>query len=486
MACAATYGIKREFLIRPFNHNVITKRAGLSLKDSYFSALLHCLPLPHHNCIFVVPQKPQPFILACMIRDAIPSYNNFYEATAQRDVYPSLQGEMHADVCIIGGGITGCSTALHLSQMGYRVVLLESNRIGHGASGRSGGQLLPGYSCGQPALQRQLGKDDAHRLWDISVEAVQLAIALIRQHHIDCDLQFGHLDVALKPRHRDELLEHQQQLSREYHYQTLKMIEGDELLSLVNSHRYIAGLHDSACAHIHPLNYTLGLAGAASRAGALLYEQSSVVGIDQSVNVIGIRTEHGKVNANQIVLCANVDNVEVGRQSPRIMPVATCMIATEPLSCEVVKPDIAVSDCNFILDYFRMSNSRLLFGGGVSYSGHATSFSMRHIQQRMLRVFPQLHDVKIEYAWYGLLDISMNRAPDFGRIGNNVYYLQGFSGHGLALATMAGKLVAGSIAMQNERFDLFSRIKHRPFPGGPLRTPLLMLAMLWYRFRDLM
>ena len=435
--------------------------------------------------MFVVPQKPPPLILAFMIRDAIPSCNNFYEATAQRDPYPSLQGEMHTDICIAGGGIAGCSTALHLAQKGYRVVLLESERIGYGASGRSGGQLLPGYSCGQQVLQQQLGKDGARMLWDISVEAVQLAIALIRRHQIDCDLRYGHLDAAIKPRHRDELLKHQEQLSRDYNYLTTRMIEGDELHALVNSPRYIAGLHDSACAQVHPLNYTTGLARAASRAGAMLYEQSKVIGIDQSPNVIRIRTEQGVINAKQLVLCANIGNVELNRQSPRIMPVATYMIATEPFSREVMNPGIAVSDCNFILDYFRMSNSRLLFGGGVSYSGHATSFSMKRIQQRMLNVFPQLQDVKVEYAWHGLLDISMNRAPDFGRIDNNVYCLQGFSGHGLALATMAGKLVAESISMQSERFDLFSQIKHRPFPGGPLRTPLLMLAMLWYRLRDL-
>lgn len=429
--------------------------------------------------------KVSPPYNCLMIRDAIPSYKSFYEATARRDTYPSLQGDAHADVCIVGGGIAGCSSALHLSLLGYRVVVLESNRVGHGASGRSGGQLLPGYSCGQQVLQKQLGKDGARMLWDISVEAVQLAIELIKQHRIDCDLKFGHLDAALKPRHRNELLLHQEQLSRDYNYQTLQMIEGNELHSLVNSSRYIAGLYDSACAHIHPLNYTLGLARAAAQAGAAICENSLVTSIDQSGDAIRIRTEHGVVNAKHVLLCANVDNAGLTRQSSRIMPVATCMIATAPVAHQVMNPDIAVSDCNFVLDYFRMSQSRLLFGGGVSYSGHATSFSMKYVQRRLLQVFPQLTDAKIEFSWHGLLDISMNRAPDFGRIGNNIYYLQGFSGHGLALATMAGKLVADSIAAQNERFDLFTRIRHRPFPGGVLRTPLLMLAMLWYRMRDL-
>ncbi len=412
---------------------------------------------------------------------------NFYETTAQRHAYATLQDELNVDVCVIGGGIAGCSTALHLASLGCRVALLESERIGDGASGRSGGQLLPGYSCGQQTLQHQLGKDGATMLWTISVEAVQLAIELIKKHQIECDLKFGHLDAAIKPRHRDALFKHQEQLLHDYNYQSLKMVAGDELRSLINSERYIAGLYDSASAHLHPLNYALGLAHAATQAGALIYERSAAVNIEHNNHVVCIKTTHGAVSAKHAVLCANVGNAVLNKPSSRIMPVTTYMMATEILhghSGMMPNEQIAVSDCNFIIDYFRMSHSRLLFGGGVSYSGRADAFSMNYLRQRMLKVFPQLHDAKIEYAWHGLLDLSMNRAPDFGRIDNNIYYLQGFSGHGLALATMAGKLVADSIAMQNERFDVFSRIKHRPFPGGPLRTPLLMLAMLWYRLRD--
>ncbi len=422
-----------------------------------------------------------------MIRDTVPFVNSVYEATTHRSYYPPLHDHIDADVCVIGGGIAGCSTALHLAQRNYRVVLLEAKYIGHGASGRSGGQLLPGYSCGQQVLQQQLGNELAHRLWDISVEAVQLATNLISTHQIECGLKFGHLHAAIKPRHHTELLREQAQLHDEYDYKTLHMIEGSKLHSMINSSRYRAGLYDSAAAHLHPLNYTLGLVRVASKAGAMIHERSEVISIDHLHNRMLIKTQNGTVSAKQIVLCANVDNVKLLPQS-RIMPVATYMIATEILgerADQALSENLAVSDCNFIVDYFRMMDSRLLFGGGVSYSGHARASSNNYLRQRMLKVFPQLHDVNIEYAWHGMLDISMNRAPDFGRIENNIYYLQGFSGHGLALATMAGKLLAESMAMQSERFDVFSQIKHRSFPGGVLRTPLLMLAMVWYRLRDL-
>jgi len=423
-----------------------------------------------------------------MIRDTVPLVQNFYESTAIRKSYPALQGKITADVCVIGGGIAGCSTALHLARHGYRVILLEDERIGTGASGRSGGQLLPGYSCGQSALKKQLGNELAHQLWDMSVEAVQLAVTLIKHHNIQCDLKFGHIDAAIKPRHYVELLRHQQQLQGEYNYRSMRMLEADELRSFVHSPRYLAGLYDSAAASIHPLNYTLGLAQAANEHGAVIHEHSRVNSITHDGDRVIVKTNNGNVTAGYAVLCANVANSEFTKASPRILPVATYAIATGPLELidmNVMNQNVAVSDCNFVLDYFRVNHSRLIFGGGISYSGQPVSVNTRHVHQRMLKVFPQLKNTRIDYAWHGLLDMTMNRAPDFGRIDHNVYYLQGFSGHGLALTTLAGKLVAESIAVQNENFDLFARIKHQPFPGGPLRTPLFVLAMLWYRLRDL-
>jgi len=422
-----------------------------------------------------------------MIRDTVPSVQNFYESSVVRDTYHPFEGNIAADVCVIGGGIAGCSAALHLAKRGYRVVLLEEFVVGHGASGRSGGQLLPGYSSGQEILTRQLGREAARRLWDVSVEAVQLALTLIKEHGIDCDLKFGHIDAAIKRRHRDELLRHQQQLQQEYGYSGLRMLDKDEMHSIVHSERYLAGLYDQEAASIHPLAYTLGIARAASHSGAIIHEHSKVKRSIRRGDSISVETDRGVVTAKYAVLCANVGNSNLLTAPPRILPVATYMIATEQLANvrgTLMNPENAISDCNFILDYFRVMSSRLVFGGGISYSGHPSSVNAYYTRERMLRVFPQLRSIKIDYAWHGLLDMSMNRAPDFGRVDNDIYYLQGFSGHGMALTTMAGKLVAESIAAQSETFDLFGQIKHQPFPGGGLRTPLFVLAMLWYRLRD--
>lgn len=422
---------------------------------------------------------------------AKPQPATYYQATANSQrTRPTLQGEVTADVCVIGGGVAGCSTALHLAQRGYRVILLEAEHVGHGASGRSGGQLLPGYSSGQGPLLTQLGSEYARQLWGISVEAVQLTQDLIAHHGIDCDLQRGHLDVAVKPRQRKTLLRDQQQLAEQYGYRNVRFIDNDELRSIIDSPRYCAALYDADAAHLHPLNYTLGLARAAEDAGAGLFDYSPAQSVEAGATVT-VRSTHGSVKARFAVLCTNAYN---GRLSSllesRIMPVSTFMIATESLderrANRLIGNRAAVSDTNFILDYFRLSaDHRLLFGGRISYSNYELRDTSTGLRKRMLRVFPQLAEVKIAYTWGGLLDISLNRAPDFGRLQNNIYYLQGFSGHGMALAGMAGKLVADSIAMQSERFDLFTRIKHRNFPGGKwLRMPALVLAMLWYRLKD--
>jgi gamma-glutamylputrescine oxidase len=418
--------------------------------------------------------------------------HNYFQATAlPAPAHPVLQGEINADVCVIGGGVSGCSAALHLAQRGYRVVLLEAQHIGFGASGRSGGQLLPGYSSGQSPLKAQLGTGLARQLWDLSVEAVQLTQQLITDHHIDCDLQQGHLDVAVTPRRATELRQYQQELAEQYQY-PLQWLTRTELRDWLATDRYAAGLYDSQAPHVHPLNYTLGLAAAASRAGVIIHEHSQALELSGE-QTVHIRTAQGSVSAKHVVLCCNAYVGTLSRAlEQRIMPVGTYIVATEPLGHEritsLMPHNVSVADTNFILDYFRRSaDHRLLFGGRVSYSGRDFGDTATATRKRMVQVFPQLHDIRIEYSWGGMLDITLNRAPDFGRVQPNIYYLQGFSGHGMALAGFAGKLVAEAIAGQAERFDLYTRLHHRPFPGGPLlRTPALVLAMLWYRLRDLL
>jgi gamma-glutamylputrescine oxidase len=419
--------------------------------------------------------------------------SSYYAASANpAPTHPTLAGDVDADVCIIGGGIAGCSAALHLAERGYRVVLLEAHRIGWGASGRSGGQAITGFASGQHKLVQQVGFDDARKMWDISIEGLQLLRDRVERHSIDCDLHWGQMHVAIKQRQREELIRELREAQDRYGYRQLQFIEREGVQTLLATKRYCAGVYDSGSGHLHPLNYTLGLAAAAQAAGVQIYENSSATKL-QLAEPATVETATGRVKARFVVLCCNAYGDPLApalRQ--RIMPVGTYIIATQPLGesrmTQLMRENIAVTDVNFVLDYFRRSaDHRLLFGGRVSYSGLDPFNTSNATRKRMLHVFPQLADVRIDYAWGGYVDITMSRAPDFGRLAHNVYYLQGFSGHGIALTGIAGKLAAEAIAGQAERFDLFTRLQHRKFPGGAmLRTPALVLAMLWYRMRDLL
>jgi gamma-glutamylputrescine oxidase len=418
---------------------------------------------------------------------------SYYAASANpAPARPPLDGEVTADVCVVGGGIAGCSTALHLAERGYRVVLLEGRRVAWGASGRSGGQAIFGFAAGQDKLAAQVGRDDARRMFDVSVEALDLLRERVERHTIDCDLHWGQMHVAIKPRHETELKAWRDALAADYGYDSLRWLERGELRSLLATERYTGGLYDTRSGHLHPLNYTLGLASAAESAGVSIHEGSQVVAIGHG-DPATVRTAAGSVRAKHVALCCNAYIDELSpKLRARIMPVGTYIVATEPLGRDriegLIRENVAVTDVNWVLDYFRRSaDHRLLFGGRVSYSGLDPLNTRGATRARMLKVFPQLADVEIEYAWGGYVDITMSRAPDFGRLAPNVYYLQGFSGHGIALTGMAGRLVAEAIAGQAERFDLFTRLQHRDFPGGRLfRTPALVLAMLWFRLKDLL
>jgi gamma-glutamylputrescine oxidase len=403
-----------------------------------------------------------------------------------------LRGEIRADVAVLGGGIAGCSAALHLAKRGFRVALLEARGVGYGASGRSGGQTIFGLAAGQQALTAKVGRDDARRLFDLSIEALDLTQSLIRDYAIDCDYHANHVHVATKPRQLRELDEWARELHQDYGYASAQILNRGELQAHVRSERYLGGLIDSRSGHLHPLKYTQGVARAAESAGAKIFENSQVLRYEDGSEVT-VHTAQGSVRCAHLVLCGNV---YLGAVAPslarRILGVGTYIIATEPLGEEraraLLPSNAAIADINWILDYFRRSaDHRLLFGGRVSYSAVQPPRLAESMRKRMLRTFPALDDVKVAYAWGGYLDITMSRAPNFGRLAPNVYYVQGFSGHGMSLTGLAGKLLAEAVAGTAERFDVFARIPHRDFPGGPLfRRPSLVMAMWYYRLRDLM
>ena len=420
---------------------------------------------------------------------------SYYAASAHpAPERPALEGSLECDVCVVGAGIAGCSTALHLAEKGLKVVLLEEHRVGWGASGRSGAQAIQGVSCGQTKLERLIGAADAHAVWEVSIEGLALMRTLIARFGIECDWADGHLSAAIKARHERELKAELTELRDTYGYPSVRYLPREELRGILASERYLGGLYDANSAHLHPLNYTLGLARAAQSLGARIFEGSRASSFAaESGSRVRVHTPGGQVRASFLVLCGNV---YLGATAPalaaKIMAVATYIVATEPLGAtrarELIGNNTAVSDMNWVLDYYRRSaDHRLLFGGRVNYSGLRSFDAPRATRARMLAVFPQLKDVRIDYAWGGEVDITLNRAPHFGRLAPNVYFLQGFSGHGIALTGIAGKLVAEAINGTAARFDVFARIPHGNFPGGAaLRRPALVLAMLWYRIKDLL
>lgn len=415
---------------------------------------------------------------------------SYYQATRRVSFEaPALAADIDTDVAVIGGGIAGVSAALSLAEAGYKVALLEARTIGWGASGRNGGQVLPGLAAPLHRIAQLVGREQANKVWHMSMEAVELLHARIKAHQIPCDPVKGYLHVALKPRQVREL--HAEQEERVWLGAPLgRLLEGPDLYERIASHRYIAALEDRLAGHIHPLNYTVGLAMAARQAGALIYEQSPVIKIEQG-KVIDLSVGAHKVRAKHLILAGGAYlNRLAGGLDGYIMPVGTYIVATEsrPDIASLIPGNEAVADLNFVLDYFRRSpDDRMLFGGRVSYSTYPPKDLGPAMLKRAVAVFPQLKGVRAEFVWGGLVDITRNRAPHFGKISDNILFLQGFSGHGVALAGLAGQLAAEAVAGQFGRFDVFARIPHARFPGGRMfRTPALVLATSWYRLRDIL
>ena len=421
--------------------------------------------------------------------------HSYYVASAPRGAgHAALESALECDVAVVGGGLAGLSAAIELAQRGYSVVVLEAQQVGWGASGRNGGQVIAGLACDQSVIERQLGDTASRVVWDMTMEALRLIGERRERFAIDCDWRSGYLSLAVNARKAKALQTWQAHMQRAYGYET-QWIAPADMPQWIASERFHSGVHDPLGGHLHPLKYSLGLARAAASLGVRLFEGSAVLAMQPGATV-KLRTARGAVRASHVLLAGNVYLHGVAPMlENRIMPVGTYIVASEPLAPELARSLIpsgaAVCDTNFVLDYFRpTADCRMLYGGRVSYSTATPMNLAASMQRRMAGTFPQLTDTKIEFSWGGFVDISMNRAPDFGRLPGehaNVYYLQGFSGHGLALTGLAGRLVAEAIAGDAERFDTFARIKHRPFPGGRLlRTPALVIGMAYYRLRDLL
>ncbi len=416
--------------------------------------------------------------------------DSWYAATATPpDPTAPLKGEVRADVCVIGGGYTGLSAALHLAQRGYDVVLLEAHRAGFGASGRNGGQVGSGQRVEQDVLERMVGPDDAHKLWQLGEEAKSLIQSLIRDHQIDCDYRPGVVHADWHARDVPHSHAYVEKLARDYGYTQTEPLDRDAMQALVRAPGYQGGSVDWGAGHLHPLSFAIGLARAAQAAGVRLFEGSEVHHIHKGTPAT-VQTGQGRVRADHVVLATNGYLMGLDRaQSARVMPINNFVVATEPLGAradEVLTRDVAVADSKFVVNYFRLSaDKRLLFGGGESYGYRFPSDIAAVVRAPMQQVFPQLRDVKIDYAWGGTLAITRSRLPFFSRPAPNMLAAAGYSGHGVALATLAGQIMAETIAGQAERFDTMARLPCPRFPGGPAaRSPLLKLAMTWFAMRD--
>jgi gamma-glutamylputrescine oxidase len=403
--------------------------------------------------------------------------------------FERFRGETSADVCIVGGGYTGLSAALHLVELGYDVVLLEAHRVGFGASGRNGGQLGSGQRMDQDGLEDLMGKDVAHKFWDMAEDAKSLVKSLIANHNIDCNLKPGIADLGFGKRDVAELQDYSKKLKDDYGYADASPLSKDEAQALCPSPKYKGGMMDWGAAHLQPLSFALGLAKAASSAGARIFENAHVHHIKEGAKVL-VQTDQGRVKADHVILAGNGYLGNLNRKvAARVMPINNFIAATEPLGDDAIKvltKDIAVADTKFVVNYFRLSHDkRLLFGGGESYGYRFPSDIAAKVRKPMTEIFPHLRNVKIDYAWGGTLGITMKRMPYLARVAPNILSASGYSGHGVGNAVQAGKLMADAIQGQDTGFNTMASIPTPSFPGaGAFRTPLLTLAMSYYALRD--
>jgi gamma-glutamylputrescine oxidase len=415
---------------------------------------------------------------------------SYYAASANSAPQrPPLLGETVCDVCVIGAGYTGLNTALHLAEAGYKVVVLEQARVGWGASGRNGGQIVHSYSRDIDVIESSYGKEVARPLAEMMFEGAALLRANVAKYDIKCDLKDGGVFAAMTTRKAAQLEEHKALWEKWGNKHLTLTDDPHEIGKFVQSERYRAILVDASGGHFHPLNLALGEAAALEQQGGVIHELSAVTHIDRG-NVPVVHTAGGHVRAKFVVLACNayIDDLEP-KLASRSMPCGTQVLATEPLgelADQLLPADYCVEDNNYLLDYFRLSgDKRMIYGGGVIYGARDLAHIASVIAPKMWRTFPQLKDVKIDYAWTGNFSLTLSRLPEVGKLSDNIFYSQGCSGHGVTFTHLIGRLMADAIRGQAERFAAFERLPHLPFPGGrSLRVPLTALGAYWYSLRD--
>jgi len=417
--------------------------------------------------------------------------NSYYAATANlHDAWPQLKESIQCDVCVIGGGFTGLSSALFLTEAGYDVVVLEAAQVGFGASGRNGGQIVNSYSRDVDVIEQRYGSESAQLLGSMMFEGAEIIRDRIDRYAIDCDYRPGGVFAALTPRQMQHL-DAQAQRWRRYGNHQLELLDREAMGREIASDRYVGGLLDRSGGHIHPLNLALGEAEAIRRHGGRIFERSAVTAV-QYGTPHRISTELGQVQARFVIFAGNAylaPHLEP-RLAKKSLPCGSQIVATEPLPADVAQSllpnNFCVEDCNYLLDYFRLTaDNRLLYGGGVIYGAREPSDIDALIRPKLLKTFPQLAGVKLDYAWSGNFLLTLSRMPQFGRLENGVYYMQGDSGHGVTSTHLSGRLIAEAMRGDAERFDAFAKLPHLPFPGGrTLRVPLTAIGAAWYALRD--
>ncbi|WP_075997752.1 NAD(P)/FAD-dependent oxidoreductase [Salaquimonas pukyongi] len=403
---------------------------------------------------------------------------------------PAFSGSAEFDVCIIGGGLTGLSAALHLSRAGYDVAVLEAHRVGWGASGRNGGQVGTGQRLDQDYLEKHYGRDNAHRYWEVAEEAKALVRKLAGSSRFECNVEAGILHADHKPRYVAESRDYAEKLNAEYGYDKVRFVDRQELRQLVRSESYFGGTLDMGAFHLNPLALTFGIAEQAEDAGAVLFENSEVLSVTEG-NQIKVKTRQGEIRAGHLLYACNgyLGMLQKGI-AERVLPINNFVIVTEPLTPAqrdaILPSPAAVADSKFVINYFRMTHdNRLLFGGGENYGYRFPADIKAFVRKPMLEIFPQAEPLKIDFGWGGTLAVTVKRLPLFQRVRGNILACTGYSGHGVALATLAGKIAAEAVDGQASRFDLMADLDTPRFPGGTLlRYPMLVAAMTWFSLRD--